>query len=258
MADNIGTKLEDIQFPEFTANLIGSTFDALISANLRQMTAHAELVDRFKEDISTFINNTEDDITGDEALAFLERVLPSSESATDSTLVQSGATLSATQAAQLTKKLALPSEAGVPPTEVEEGVLTETSMDTILNAVVKRLAFNKYDMLQKMVNQGLLRIVIEKGEIESRLDFSAWEHKDSTRTTTDYQRSTQRSRKKGKRGIFASVFLGSNSGSTTTTKLHVSTNNAKTTDFDETKTNVTGSVKLYFKTDYMPLDQEDE
>ena len=264
MTDTNLTPVTDVQFPEFTANLIGSTFDALISANLRQMTAHAEFLDMISEDISTFINNTKDDITGDEALAFLENVLPAPGGSEDTTLVKTGATLSEIDAERLTQALELPDVEKPDGTRLESKTvesnqeIDDNGLKDIIEAVGQRLAYSKYEMLQKMVNQGLLRIVVERGEIEANLNFSAWDYKNTANRSTDYQRDTERKRAKQSRGFLGQVFLGPKSGSTSTTKFHVSTNTATNSAASGTRTNVTGSVKLFFKTDYLPLDQEEK
>ena len=62
-AVDVAARLPDIQFPEFTAKLITDTFDALVSANLRQTESYIELVGAISKTITTYINDTQDDIT---------------------------------------------------------------------------------------------------------------------------------------------------------------------------------------------------
>lgn len=252
------TYVDEIGFPEFTASLIGSTFDALISANIRQMSAYAELVDMISEDITTFINNTKDDITGDEALAFLERILPAYENeGTNSTRVYEASVLSEEEASRLTKAVKLPNKEGLTSITVSSGSIDGNELKDIIAAVSKRLACNKYQMLQQMVNQGILRIVIEKGVLESRLSFSTWDYSNISRKTTDYSRDTSSTRQSSSRGIFGSLFLGPSSKSARTTKLHVKTDSQNSYAAQGTNVNLTGSVQLFFKTDYLPLEQKE-
>ncbi len=48
----------DLKFPEFTSKLINDTFDALISANVRQMEAYAELISQVSKDLTWIPANT--------------------------------------------------------------------------------------------------------------------------------------------------------------------------------------------------------
>ena len=45
------TRLQDLEFAEFTAKLIGEVFDAIVSSNIRQQEAYAELLERVSLDI---------------------------------------------------------------------------------------------------------------------------------------------------------------------------------------------------------------
>ena len=51
-------RLDEIGFPEFTAKLITDTFDALVSANLRQTEAYIELVQSVAKSLKAFIDDT--------------------------------------------------------------------------------------------------------------------------------------------------------------------------------------------------------
>ena len=72
IAKNVG----EIGFPEFTAKLITDTFDALITANMRQTEAYIDLVTTLAKDLTTFINDTKDDISGEMVLEFLVKIMP--------------------------------------------------------------------------------------------------------------------------------------------------------------------------------------
>lgn len=264
------TQLGDIKFPEFTANLIGSTFDALISANLRQMTAYAELVDTLGESITTFINNTKDDITIDETLAFLEKVLPAYESdePEKATRVTIGTSLTKSEAVRLTTALKLPVEATIEPedpengqdaltqTTVAEGKITQATLTPIIKAVAARLACNKYNLLQNMVNQGLLRLVVESGVIETSLKFEVKEEKSYSYDRSSYFNETVNKKKAGNRGLFGTLLFGSKNTTASSQSLYVSRSSVGVANDLTTDINITGGVRLNFKTDYLPLNIE--
>ncbi len=248
------THLDEIGFPEFTAGLINSTFDALIKANIRQMEAYVEIIGAISQSLSDYINNTRDDITGNEVLAFLEKILPAYQSDTSNTThVHTGSTLTAAQATVLNQAIALPADAGRTAPTINAGQLDAGEMTQIVNAVTDRLACNKYTLLKEMVRQGILRLVIESGTIETRLTFSAYDYQSSVRQATDYERDTSSTRKASASGILSSLIGGPSMTASRTTHVHVKTAKESHRDVSGTRVNIFGGVVLHFKTDYQPL-----
>jgi hypothetical protein len=248
------THLSEIRFPEFTASLINGTFDALISSNIRQMTAYVDLMRMVGQSLSDYINNTRDDITGDEVLAFLEKILPAYVSDTNNTThVHTGSTLTAPQTKVLNDAIALPADASQAAPTISAGQLDASEMTQIINAVTNRLACNKYTLLKEMVKQGILRLVIETGTIETRLTFSAYDYSSNTRNTSNYQRDASSQRKVGTSGVFQTLFSGPSLSSSSNTHLHVTTANETQRDVSGSSVNIFGGVTLRFKTDYLPL-----
>lgn len=252
------TRLDEIGFPEFTASLINSTFDALIAANIRQMAAYADLVKTLGQELSEYINNTKDSISGEEVLSFLERVLPAYEE-DKTTKVVEGGELNAEEAKVLTRELALPEEATQEPNSslqslvVNAGEVNQSVLDSIVEAVALRLACNKYLLLKEMVAQGLLRLVVENGVIETRLNFSAWEYSSSSRKTTDYSRNKSSRTKYSAGGIIQNIISGPSVGRKSSSSLRVKTATEKDYASGGTNINIFGGVRINFKTDYLPL-----
>lgn len=56
------TRLNEIRFGEFTSELIKEVFTALLDAEMTQMEAYKELVKVLSQDLSTYINNTANDV----------------------------------------------------------------------------------------------------------------------------------------------------------------------------------------------------
>ena len=65
------TRLDEIGFAEFTSQLIGETFDALISANIRQQETYLTMVKEASKSLSDYINQTKDDISMTELIQFV-------------------------------------------------------------------------------------------------------------------------------------------------------------------------------------------
>src|SRR2546430_14708595 len=65
------TRLSEIGFPEFTAQLITDTFDAITTSYLNQTSQFIAVVQAVSQTLQDYINNTADDIPADEVGAFL-------------------------------------------------------------------------------------------------------------------------------------------------------------------------------------------
>ena len=248
-------KIDEIGFPEFTAKLITDTFDALVSANMRQTEAYIELVQSVASTLEVFINETSDDISGEELLQFLSRVVPNDPDSSDpQTKVRVGQTLSTPEEDALNAALTLPDEAGV--TDNNE-VATTTQIDdaqfnAILDAVARRISANRYDLLKEMVKQGILRLVVENGLIETRLTFSAYASSFYQKNADSYQRTNYTRKSRGGTGPIMSLF-GNYSSRTSRSSVSVRTTKETHRDISGSRVQIFGMVRINFKTDYLPL-----
>lgn len=261
------TPLNEIGFAEFTSKLITDVFNALVSANLTQTQNYLLLVQSVAKDLTTFINETRDEIGGAQILDLLTRVLPDAAAGT-SKVVASG-TLQPADAKTLGQSLAIPdyTDAGHgalvaklqgAATPVKLGDVADgsgsgpTVFDVIVQAAAHRIAAEKYTLLKEMVKMGLLRLVVEHGVIETRLCYNTYASTYHASESTRYDRvESQLSQKLG--GGLMGFLLGAPSLSGSTTSLKVST--ARTTDRDiaGSSVQVYGRVQIDFKTDYQPL-----
>ena len=248
-------RLDEIGFPEFTAKLITDTFDALVSANLRQTEAYIELVQCVAKSLIEFIKDTKDDISGEELLQFLAAALPpATPDSEDPREVKVGEELTEDDVTALNNALETPAEAEVPNNNkvATAGDLDQAKVDAILEAVAKRLAANRYDLLKEMVRQGILRLVVETGVIESRLTFTTYGSTFYQKNANSYHRSTYRRVSKGKTSGLVSIF-GSYSSNTKRTSVSVRTTKETHRDITGSQVQIFGLVRVNFKTDYLPL-----
>jgi hypothetical protein len=243
------TRLNEIRFPEFTAKLIGDTFDALVSANIRQTEAYIELVTKISKTLSDFINQTKDDISGMEILQYLT-VIAKDTTKENGTFVEKGATLDAAHAGILNTKLKIPGVVEDP--AIPTGAIDDDAYNKILEAVAKRIAADKYTLLGQMVKMGVLRLVVEHGIIETKLTFTTYGSTFYQKESSSYNRNDfylqSRTRSGGFLGLWGNTAKATNSSTVT-----VST--AQTTDRDTSGSMVQifGHVEIQFKTDYQPL-----
>ncbi len=248
------SRLDDIGFPEFTAQLIGDTFDALISANIRQQETYLMMVKEASKSLSDYINQTKDDITGAELMQFISS-LPS-PTTPNKPRFDVGYKLNADDATILNNAVKIDNPGVTQPTFAANDELKKLTngtgkWDLLLDAAAKRIAANKYDMLKAILRQGMLRLVVENGYLETRLTFNTWEYHADHETTSNYERE-----KTGSVGI--SGILGFITGPSVRSgkKITVKTANTSSTDTSGTNISIFGGVKLQFKTDYLPLNVE--
>jgi hypothetical protein len=100
-----------------------------------------------------------------------------------------------------------------------------------------------------MAKQGMMRLVVTEGEIETKITFSTWNNSSSGSSTDD--KVKDRTKTKDKRGIFGQIFKGRDKTKTRT----VTVNTAKSYQRDSsgTRVDIFGRVLIKFKTDYAPL-----
>ncbi len=251
-------RLDEIGFPEFTCKLVTDVFDALVSANIRQTEAYVELLKAVSQSLSEYINNTKDDIDGEQILQFLAQTLPPENPGTSqaATKVESGTTLTEPDASALNTALSVPVEAGVPSNNevAASGPLDDGGVTAIVNAAAIRLAANKYDLLKEMVKQGILRIVVESGKIETRLTFTTYGSSFYQKNSSSYHRDSFRFRARARTGGLVSLWAKA-SASTSYSSINIRTTKETQRDISGSRVQIFGGVTLNIKTDYLPLNQ---
>lgn len=258
MANGIGVavdeaaRLDEIGFPEFTTKLVTDVFDALIASNVRQMESYTELLSAVSKELTTYINDTQDDIDGEQVLAFLAQVLPAADDDGDqATKVHVGGELTAGDSDTLSQALAVPGEDAP---ALPSGTLDQAGVDQILTAVARRVAASRYELLTQLVRQGLLRMVVDRGTIETRLTFSTYATSTSSSQARSYDRRTRASQAQARSGILQRVLGMGSPVSTQSTRLRIRTTNQQDRDTSGSSVQIYGAVTLNFRTDFLPLE----
>jgi hypothetical protein len=260
------TRLSEIGFPEFTAQLITDTFNAITASYIDQMAQYMNVVQAAGQTLQDFINNTRDDIGADEINGFLVALGALNDDALNFLLGDSAAsaTLCSTEATAINTALALPTAAGTAAPSsapASAGALNASKRTTISQAIARRIATNKYDLLQTMVRQGVLRLYVDNGTIETRLTFSTYGQAVSSSSRTNFSRAEGSSSFGGGGGFGTgaltgpAAFLGGVGlgGGNSRKTLTVSTAKESQRDVSGSRVQVFGRVKLNFKTDLLPL-----
>jgi hypothetical protein len=273
-------RLDEIEFPAFTTKLISDTFDMLIASNIKQIDAYKDLLKLSSMTLSDYINQTNDDfgptaimeylgtinLSKGSALDLLPSVPANSSTSTpafnaDGVPAITPLTIPTGDIDTLNNSLILPI---IAPATTATMIITKPTtgdgsipINALVLAVAKRLASNKYDLLQAMVKMGMMRLVVEKGTIESKLTFSTYESEFKTTTDSKFSTSTVGAgisagySKKTITGAMNNIFKIA--GSVNYSKVKVNTSTSAQTSSTGTNINIMGRVELQFKTDYQPL-----
>lgn len=257
------TRLSEIGFPEFTAKLITDTFNAITQSYIEQMAQYMNVLQVVAQTLEVYIENTEDDISADEIGVFLVALGGLNDTALNFLLGDSttAGTLTTAEAGAINAAVALPPAAGASSAPATNGALTSARRDTIATAIARRIAVNKYDLLQTMVRQGVLRLVVDNGTIETRLTFTTYGQAVSSSSKTNRSRhEDSRAGAFGAGGGFGALAgsggLGGGAGGGSTSSasnIKVSTSKESHRDVTGSRVQIFGRVKLNFKTDFLPL-----
>ena len=256
-------RLTEINFPEFTAKLITGTFEAITRSYIEQMAQYVNILQAAAQTLTDYVNSTVDDISADEINAFL-LTLGTLDDPKLNFLLGDGSTpgsLNQADIEAINAAVAVPAAAAAPTAAgsaaVTTGPLNAAKKDTITKAIARRIAVNKYDLLQTMVRQGLLRLYVDNGSIETRLTFTTYGQSVSSSSRTFRNRSETAASSAvggglgGLVGNFGAV-VGVGSADSRSS-LTVSTAKESQRDVSGSRVQIFGRVKLNFKTDFLPL-----
>ncbi|WP_413699981.1 hypothetical protein ACLKMH_22110 [Psychromonas sp. KJ10-10] len=102
----------------------------------------------------------------------------------------------------------------------EETNFTGEIWTGLLDSLSAVIAQNKFTLLQNMVKQGMLRLVVDNGTIETSLTFDASSTASTYENVTDFERTNTKSTRRGSVGARLFGFFGtSNSNKTTRNNL---------------------------------------
>lgn len=292
-AIDTAARFGDIPFVEFTKDLVTGVFDSLVEAHILQMEEYADFVSSLTDDLSTYINNTQDGVTFEQIADFVQAYeLPDVDQtaltvvlekleAPDTTVPTVADPDSATPATKdtwwgglinglapavsnLTDKINDPSEnlKYKALTDYNDAVLAGTDVASrtiptykqIHDAIASLIASNKYALLQTIAKQGAMRLVVTEGEIETKITFSTWNN--SSRGYQNSYNNKVKNKLKTKKKMsrgIISIFRAKKKRKEVTRTVTVNTAKSYQRDSSGTKVDIFGRVLIRFKTDYAPL-----
>lgn len=288
-AIDTAARFGDIPFVEFTQELVTGVFDSLVESHIDQMEAYSDFVNSLTDDLSTYINNTQDGVTFDQISDFvlaydlpavnnndLVTVLgqleaPSGSPTPENPISAQPATANtwwgglinglAPAVSDLVDKLNDPSEnLALQALDSYNNDILSGASDVVIptykeihDSIAALIASNKYGLLQALAKQGVMRLVVTEGEIETKITFSTWNNSSRSYSNSRSTKQKIKIKDKQRRGILGRVFKGRDT--TKTKKRIITVNTAKSYQRDSsgTKVDIFGRVLIKFKTDYAPL-----
>ncbi|MBD2095558.1 hypothetical protein H6F90_10355 [Trichocoleus sp. FACHB-591] len=281
-----GSQQTGMAFVEFTQGLITGTFNSIIKATLDQMKAYSDMVADLTKSLKEFASdNVSDDAVAEKLaqLTFTEKDTAGKDKAFPVVEKEPRrayhlkrlyymAPVTGGHRAEIIRVFGQDSVFKPTTTDVideakvkelfesdfdktdgievdSSKVYTSSDISTIQTAIKHGLARDGMNQLRQMAREGMARIVITEGEINTKLIFRvASTESSSTNTTNRKSQSFGGSVKAG-----ATWGWGNASVSAYYNNLSVSTVDQTTVGNIETLTQMSGQVTLKFKTDYKPL-----
>lgn len=227
--------LNAINFPEFVASLIKGTFQAIVDASIQQMEAYAELLKNVAMTVDEFMTDNISDGAAKDYLAdnyngFLVR---DTSQQTPVLTVHPNAQ-NASEMPSFFKDLGFET-----PGDIDEQAIEET----IVPAARKSMAERRQQTLATMVLMGINRIVVDEGEITAKLVF----HIDASETMQMRfdQNKTTLGNMAGRSG--SSSFTGNG--------IMVNTASLNAQSDINVRADLTGQVKVKFRSETFPLER---
>ncbi len=278
-AVQLATKLGEVDFPEFTAALITSTFDALLKAHIHQMKTYADIIEDIAMTLDDYVKAYRNTVSDEEIDEWLENhglpILSTSEAddndnititeddktALEETFLREGEQLNA-QPIQNQGQSSSPKYSLAKDSTTDNNNTPRIGWEEIRERVAEMILARRQDLLRELVRMGLVRLVVDFGEIETRILFSVYGTSTRSRTTYEYTRKTREGRIGGRvsaRGKlkkwFVKGFLG---GYYQGGSVRVRTSSSYDRDTTGSRIDIFGRVYIRFKSDYAPLNLPEE
>ena len=214
--------VDSVDFPQFVKDLIKGVFDANISVMRAQTQEYVRLLKEASKPVTDFVKQVKDDDT----FGYLAENQPGQFN-----IAMDNGKISLTQ----------PDGGKV---DMEDNEVKAKIMEAKIAMAQEHRA-----LLREVLLMGVTRLVVEKGMIEAGVIFDVQANREATRSDMSTRNENSNFGGGFGGGIFSSFGIG---GNTTKSKVMVSSANSK--NDDHLKANLTGKVKIEFKTDYFKLD----
>ncbi|MCL6285104.1 hypothetical protein M3P21_16360 [Ruegeria sp. 2012CJ41-6] len=233
--DATQTMLGAIGFPDFCASLIQGTFQAIVDSSIQQMEAYSNLLAETAKTVDVFMeDNISDDMARDHLTSNYGDIFQKDISSGQPQMAVNTQAVGAGQLPSFLKDLGFDSPMDLDQNAVEQVVVPQTR---------KTLAEMRHQSLATMVMMGINRIVVSDGEINAKLVFHIDASQSTSLTFSDYKPTNWS----------LAGQLGSNQFAAS--GLLVNTTNINAQSEINMNADLTGEVRVRFRSDYFPLER---
>ncbi|MFI5896822.1 hypothetical protein ACIA5D_42650 [Actinoplanes sp. NPDC051513] len=229
--------LRALSFPDFVADLIRGTFNAIVNSSIQQLEAYARLLEDVSKTVDQFMA---DNITDNQARDWLVQAYPQHIALADGE-PQLVAAAGSDDAAPPDWKSSLMLSEDVQPGD------EDSYEEVLLPAARRKLAQSRLQTLSTLVLMGMNRIVVTAGKIRAAMSF----HVDTTdragqQHATDFDFHT---------GASGSVGFGPWAVSASMSVGYVRSDRSQSDSQMNVSADLTGEVEIHFRTDAVPMER---
>ncbi|GAA5785130.1 hypothetical protein GCM10007860_33550 [Chitiniphilus shinanonensis] len=244
-----------VDFPKFVGGLIQNVFQAIVDASIQQMNAYAEMLKSVAQTVDQF---AQDNISLNNARDWLIDKFPGELGLDDSNAEETGGPSLTVQGdneegvlARLNQEMGLAHPVSDLSDPEQEGRLVQSAR--------LQMARSRQQLLASMVMLGINRIVVTDGAINAKVVFdfrsSDTAKRDANASLYDKQSSANRNRTRAGAGGWG---WGASTENVNEQK-HMTTVSSSVDETSESKATMkaqlTGEVKVNFKSDYFPMEK---
>lgn len=260
-AADLLSQANEMGYPEFTKELVTGTFDAVVSSMIEQQEAYADMLEKVAMEIEQFETET---VSAQEVDAWMANNFanPSGSGSFVGTTDSPG-DLTQDQVDRVHAKLGDTADdmenTSLPGTPSDDGGSGGESLDAgqvqaVRDVVRRQIAQPRMDALRELVTDGVVRLVVDDGTIETSMDFEV--------EASELREQIGRVRQKeaGHIGLIGN-YVGGTLGiglRGSYRNVKVSTERTRSRGTTEFEGEMTGSVTLNVRGDYVPLRQRGE
>ena len=236
--------LRAVAFPVFVADLINSTFNAIVDASIKQMEAYGQLLSNVGRTVDEFMAQN---ISDNQARDWLQAMYPEYVR-----VVREEARGDEPASAHL-EPAPGSDERPAPPFQLDLGIEGEVGLDEssleekLVPAARRKLAQSRLQTLSTMVLMGVNRIVVTGGKLRATMGFHIDAH-DRTHAESASELDTRV-------GMGGSFGWGPWSVSASMSVAYVSSSRADSDSSINVDTDLTSEVEIHFKSDYFPIER---
>jgi hypothetical protein len=271
----VASQLDNIGFPEFTANLINSVYDALLSGTLKQMEAYQELLSSVSKTLEEFQKANYSEVTIAEAQDWLVQNFPVTY-ADSNGKEHKVSKIGAVSVNNDVMKIGKLKEDDLPNSltyiqfedsndsdleklkkllgdELAGNFSKNTNYDDLITAIRKKIAGNRYTILKEMVKLGIMRLFVKEAEVETKLTFSVSVTEMQGQNNYTYTNGSFSAGISGG-GVIKKVF--NISGNLSYSKVNVRTSSSWARTLGTASADIMGRVLVKLQSDFIQLSNQ--